>query len=60
MAPPARSNPFEAPPDPEEHALLYGQSAGFVDAVRPAAEVVRAVSEDAERIVRSRPQSILA
>jgi nitronate monooxygenase len=60
MAPPAGSNPFEEPPDPETSAVLYGQSAGFVNAVRPAAEVVRTVSEDAERILRSRPHAILA
>ena len=29
--------------------ILYGQSAHFVDAVRPAADVVRLVSEEAER-----------
>ncbi|MDQ3146123.1 MAG: nitronate monooxygenase [Actinomycetota bacterium] len=60
MAAPAGSNPFEAPPDPESSAVLYGQSAGFVNAIRPVAEVVRTVSEDAEHILRSRPQAILA
>ncbi len=55
----AGSNPFEAPPDPETSAVLYGQSAGFVNAIRPAAEVVRTVSDDAERILRSRPHAIL-
>ena len=60
MAPPAGSNPFEEPPEPDTSAVLYGQSAGFVNAIRPAAEVVRAVSEDAERILRSRPHAILA
>jgi len=60
MAPPAGANPFEAPPDPDTSAVLYGQSAGFVSAIRPAAEVVRTIAEDAERILRSRPQAILA
>ena len=59
MAPPAGTNPFEDPPDPETSAVLYGPSAGFVDAVRPAAEVVRTVSDEAERILRSRPEAIL-
>ena len=40
-------------------AVLYGQSAAFVGAVRPAAEVVQSISEDAERILRSRPAEVL-
>jgi nitronate monooxygenase len=60
MAPPTVANPFEAPPDPDTSAVLYGQSAGFVSAIRPAGEVVRTIAEDAERILRSRPQAILA
>ena len=48
-------SPDEAPPDP----MYYGQSARFVNSIRPAAEVVRTVSEDAERILRSRPQVLL-
>jgi nitronate monooxygenase len=40
-------------------ALLYGQSARFVDAVRPAAEVVHRLSADTERILASRPSSLL-
>jgi nitronate monooxygenase len=40
--------------------LRYGQSAGFVDAIRPAAEVVRTISADAERILRERPSRLLA
>jgi nitronate monooxygenase len=59
MAPTAGANPFEAPPDPDTSAVLYGQSAGSVNAIRPAAEVVRTVSEDAERILRSRAREIL-
>jgi nitronate monooxygenase len=60
LAPPPGTNPFDLPPDPETDEVLYGQSAGFVPAVRPAAEVVRRVSEEAEAILRSRPASLLA
>ncbi|MDQ3947322.1 MAG: nitronate monooxygenase [Actinomycetota bacterium] len=59
LTPPPGTNPFEMPPDPEKDAVVYGQSAGFVTAVRPAAEVVRSVSEEAEAILRSRPPSLL-
>jgi nitronate monooxygenase len=54
-----RGNPFEAPPDPERSAILYGQSAAFVHAVRPAGDVVRTICDDAEAILRSRPPSLL-
>jgi nitronate monooxygenase len=40
-------------------ALLYGQSARFVDAVVPAAEVVRRVCDEAEALLRTRPGAIL-
>jgi nitronate monooxygenase len=53
------ANPFEAPPDPETDAVRYGQSAGSVNEIRPAAEIVRTISEEAERLLRSRPQSLL-
>ena len=33
-------------------AILYGQSARFVDGVRPAADVVRTISEEAESVLR--------
>jgi nitronate monooxygenase len=59
MAAAAGTSPFEDPPDPETSAVLYGPSAAFVDAVRPAAEVVRTVSDEAEAILRSRPGAIL-
>jgi nitronate monooxygenase len=52
-------NPFEATPDPTIDSILYGQSATFVHAVRPAAEVVRTISEDAEAVLRARPASLL-
>ncbi|MER7679666.1 nitronate monooxygenase [Streptomyces sp. NPDC096934] len=60
FAPMEDVNPLEATPDPDTGAILYGQSASFVDAVRPAAEVVRAVSEEAEAILASRPRSLLS
>ena len=52
--------PFETPPSPDTDMVLYGQSAAFVTAVRPAAEIVRVVSEEAESILRSRPPTLLA
>jgi nitronate monooxygenase len=45
--------------DPEATAVLMGQSAAFVDAIRPAEFVVRAIAEDAERILRERSAQIL-
>ena len=39
--------------------VLYGQSARFVTAVRPVAEVMRSICDEAERQLRSRPQSFL-
>lgn len=56
---PPGTNPFEAPPDPAKESILYGESAAFVNSVRPASEVVRAVCEDAEQILRNRPESLL-
>ncbi|MFD5326559.1 NAD(P)H-dependent flavin oxidoreductase [Streptomyces sp. NPDC127092] len=38
FAPAQDINPFEAPPDPDTSQIPYGQSASFVDAVRPAAD----------------------
>jgi nitronate monooxygenase len=60
LAPPPGTNPFESPPDPETSAVRYGQSAGFVNAIRPAADVARSISQEAEAILRSRPPSLLA
>jgi nitronate monooxygenase len=40
--------------DPEVTPVLMGQSAGFVPAVRPAAEVIESICADAERILRRR------
>jgi nitronate monooxygenase len=45
--------------DPETAPVLYGQSARFVRAIRPAAEVVATVREEAERILRTRPAALL-
>lgn len=59
LAPAPGGNPFEEPPDPDTGAVLYGHSATFIDAVRPAAEVVQSISEEAEAILGSRPSAIL-
>ena len=45
----------QRPPEP----LRYGPAAGFVPAVRPAAEVVRSISAGAEAILRARPGALL-
>ncbi|MFI6023325.1 NAD(P)H-dependent flavin oxidoreductase [Streptomyces sp. NPDC051287] len=56
---PAGADPFANPPDPGTGEILYGQSAAFVERVRPAAEVVRSISAEAEEILASRPRSLL-
>jgi len=53
------ARPYPPPPDPERDAVLYGQSAAFVTAVRPAAEVLRTICDDAESILRTRPGAVL-
>lgn len=45
--------------DPESTAVLMGQSAAFVDAIRPAAEVVRSICDDAGRLLRERSSQLL-
>ncbi|WP_405634429.1 nitronate monooxygenase [Streptomyces sp. NBC_00056] len=60
FAPAEGASPLEAPPDPNTSEILYGQSAFFVDAVRPAADVVRMISDEAETILDSRPRSLLS
>lgn len=55
----ADTNPFGAPPDPDTSEIIYGQSAAFVDGVRPAADVIRAICDEAESILDSRPRSLL-
>jgi nitronate monooxygenase len=52
-----RQSPGEV--TPTGAAILYGQSARFVDAVVPAADVVHRISADAEQLLRSRPASLL-
>ncbi|WP_063806618.1 NAD(P)H-dependent flavin oxidoreductase [Streptomyces regalis] len=60
FAPPEDVNPFDSPPDPDTSMILYGQSAALVDAIRPAADVVRQISDEAETILNSRPRSLLS
>lgn len=50
----ARDTPDDGRLDPDVHAIRYGQSAAFVDEIRPAAEVIRNVVDDASSILRSR------
>lgn len=38
---------------------LMGQSAAFVDAARPAGEIVRSICEDAEGCLRERAAGLL-
>lgn len=59
FATPPAANPFEDPPDPERSAVLYGQSAAFVEALRPAAEVVETICAEAEEILRARPATLI-
>jgi nitronate monooxygenase len=40
--------------------VLYGQSARFVEGIKPAAEVVRLLSEGAEQVLRDRPPTLVA
>jgi nitronate monooxygenase len=40
-------------------AILYGQSARSVRSIRPAAEVVRQICGEAERLLRDRPRDLL-
>jgi nitronate monooxygenase len=50
---------FAEPPDPETDQVLYGEGAGSVTAIRPAAEVIRIICEEAEEVLRARPSSHL-
>jgi nitronate monooxygenase len=43
-----------------DRSVLYGQSAGAVHAVRPAAEVLREICDDAEQILRGRSRELLS
>ena len=54
------ANPFLVEdPDPKTEPMAYGQGAGFVDAVRPAADVLQRICDAAEAILRSRPATLL-
>jgi len=56
----AGDNPFLVEdPDPATEPMAYGQGAGSIDAVRPAAEVLQRICGRAEQILRSRPPSML-
>jgi nitronate monooxygenase len=46
--------------DPDEMALHFGQGAGSVNAVRPAAEVVISICDEAEGILRERAGIVTA
>jgi len=45
--------------DPEVAAVYMGEGAGAVTSIRPAAEVVREICDDAERILRQRAGEVL-
>ena len=47
------------PEQPDTQPVLYSSAAGSVEAVRPAADVVRAISADAEDILRDRSHDLL-
>jgi len=46
--------------DVSTREVLFGQSARFVTEIRPVADVMRSICEDAERQLRSRPPLLLA
>ena len=46
--------------DPEVESVWVGQGAGLVREIRPAADIVTSISDEAERILRQRPAQILA
>jgi nitronate monooxygenase len=46
--------------DPARSAILFGQSAGAIHAIRPAAEVVHEISSEAERILRGQIARLLS
>jgi nitronate monooxygenase len=52
----ARANEVDAP----SSVHFYGQSARFVESVQPAADVVRRISESAERVLRERPDQLVS
>jgi NAD(P)H-dependent flavin oxidoreductase YrpB (nitropropane dioxygenase family) len=46
--------------DPDRGAIMIGQTAGLIDRVVPAADLVRQISHDAEAILRERLPRLLA
>ena len=46
--------------DPDRGAVMIGQTAGLIDRIEPAADLVRQISRDAEAILRERLPSFLA
>jgi len=46
--------------DPDRGAVMIGQTAGLIDRVEPAADLVRQISRDAEAVLRERLPSLLA
>ena len=46
--------------DPDRGAVMIGQTAGLIDRVEPAADLVRQISRDAEAILRDRLPRLLA
>ena len=46
--------------DPDRSAIMIGQTAGLIDRVEPAADLVREISRDAEAILRERLPRLLA
>ncbi|MCC6177484.1 MAG: nitronate monooxygenase [Chloroflexi bacterium] len=46
--------------DVEESPLLFGQTAGLIDAIEPAGDLVRRIAAEAEAILRDRLPSLLA
>lgn len=46
--------------DPDRGAIMIGQTAGLIDRVEPAADLVRQISLDAEAILRERLPRLLA
>lgn len=46
--------------DPDRGAIMIGQTAGLIDRIEPAAELVRQIARDAEAILRDRLPRLLA
>jgi nitronate monooxygenase len=60
LADPGLPGAGESDQDLGSREVIYGPSAGFVDRIRPAAEIVRSVCEEAERILLDRPRYLLS